>query len=62
MHQQFQVRNGVNYPVTLLLSNITLKYEELMTILDGNKSVDQLLTTSQTSKFHFVIPGMHFHE
>ena len=62
MHQKMTVRNGLNCPFTLSLSNFTPKYAELITILQDNVSVDTLLTTSQTAKWHFTISSIHFLE
>ena len=56
------VRNGLNYPFTMSLSNFTPKYAELVTILQDNDSVKSLLKTSQTSQWHFTVSGMHFLE
>ena len=62
MHQQITVRNGVNYPVSISLSNCTPKYKELMAILGDNESVEELIKRAQTSQWHFTISGMHFLE
>ena len=60
MHQRIVVRNGLNYPVTISLSNYTPKYELLMAILQDNKSVQGLIQRAQTSQWHFTISGKHF--
>ena len=62
MHQQITVRNGVNYPVTISLSNCTPKYKELMAILGDNESVEELIKRPQTSQWNFTISRMHFLE
>ena len=62
MHQRMTVRNGVNYPFTISLSNFTPKYAELVAILEDNDSVESLLKTLQTSQWHLTISGMHFLE
>jgi hypothetical protein len=54
------VRNGLNYPVTISLSNYTPKYEKLMAILQDNKSVQELIKRAQTSQWNFTISGKHF--
>ena len=60
MHQWITMQNGMNYPVTLSLSNHTPKYNELMAILGDNKSVKELIKRAQTSQWNFTISGMHF--
>ena len=60
MHQRITMRNGMNYPVTISLSNHTPKYDKLMAILGDNKSVKELIKRAQTSQWNFTISGMHF--
>ena len=62
MHQQMTVQNGVNFPVTISLSNFTPKYKELMAILGDYESVEELIKRAQTSQWNFTISGMHFLE
>ena len=43
MHQKMTMRNGVNFQVTISLSNFKPQYEELMAILGDYESVEELI-------------------